>query len=172
MDWRGFMFFLMTVLLSLWFLLSIANQFPSVTLIARNNRSQLIPYWVFFCPIPANSDYHLIYRVLRTGSRVQEWQEITWNQPNPVLSSVWNPELRIQLVLVHSAMSISAWYSAKQASHHVGPLPPYHFLLNMTKARCLGEGDGFVQFAIVEAPSFELQKQPSLLLRSSFHALS
>jgi hypothetical protein len=45
--------------------------------------------------------------------------------------------------------------------------------LSLATARCLNEGDGgFIQFAIVDAPSFTFQKQPSLVLKSGFHALS
>jgi hypothetical protein len=160
------MFFAVTALLCLWFLVSIAHQFPAITRIAEHNGSQLIPYWGFFCSNPPDSDWHLIYRVLGTGGRVRGWKEITCSKPRPFLSSVWNPELRVQNVLVHSAMTVHVTDGA-------GSSPSYAFLLSLATARCLNEGDGgFIQFAVVDAPSFTFQKQPSLVLKSGFHALS
>ena len=83
-------------LASVWFMLSVLNQFKRGRLIARIKRHDvfaLIPTWTFFAPRPGVTDYHVMYRDCSLSGGFSRWQEVRWQRPGP-LRGVWNPSKR------------------------------------------------------------------------------
>lgn len=140
------------VVLIVWYLLSICNQFSLFS--SWFGRvvplSILLPNWRFFAPEPGETDVRIVYRQSKAGS----WS--TWVELNPVERSVtrfmWNPSKFDSKALTDVVCSL-----LESAESVVGKRLmmswSYVLLLHRVSMKCSDETEK-VQFAVVETDGF------------------
>jgi hypothetical protein len=93
------------VLLGIWLLLTICNQFNLrwMRLIRRFDLMMLIPRWSFFAPNPGLSDFHLSVRTFDADGVASPWEEIDGIAQRALRSALWNPDKRVTKAVIEVA---------------------------------------------------------------------
>jgi hypothetical protein len=163
---------IITGALSVWFTLSVLNQFYRGKLIRpllRFDRVGAIPIWTFFAPSPGRTDYHLLYRDVSFENALSPWREIDLHS-RPPLYFLWNPQRRIKKavndLITHFLGRLRPPIgSAKGILIEV----PYIMLLSFV---CAQPRDFMVarrQFAIAQTDGFAARARPRVLYVSWQH---
>lgn len=169
----------LTILLFLWFLLSILNQCGQALprRLARYDPFHLLPRFTFFAPNPGRTDYHLYYRSESIDSTYTPWLEHEPIESRPWYTSIWNPRKRFRKILADIVRSFlltgaeDAEHPDRQRARALLSLP-YLALLNLIVS-LPDEGHRSVarQFAILQSHGFLSDRPPAVLFRSEFHRL-
>jgi hypothetical protein len=105
---------LILALLSVWFVLTIMNQFTNRfgAWVNKINIYGFIPGWTFFAPTPGTLDYRLLYRDVFADGTTGTWQEVDWCCPRLWLDAVWNPKRYATKLVVDSINGLALVFSA------------------------------------------------------------
>ena len=165
--------FVIGILLSVWFVLSIVNQFSPrwFTFIQQFDRLGLLPIWTFFAPNPGQTDYHMIYRNMYADGSCSEWAEVEIPTRNGLVASVWNPDKRIVKAIDDAVAGLIQLMREKGERSEFLLSFSYLFLLNFVSAVNKDNDAASRQFAIVETRGLNRTETPSLLFVSEFHAI-
>ena len=166
-------YFAIGILLSIWFVLSILNQFSFrwFEFIQQFDRLGLLPIWTFFAPNPGQTDYHMIYRNMYADGSCSEWAEVEIPTRNGLVASVWNPDKRIVKAIDDAVAGLIQLMREKGERSEFLLSFSYLFLLNFVSAVNKDNDAGSRQFAIVETRGLNRTEAPSLLFVSEFHAI-
>ena len=167
-----------TVVLAIWFALSVMNQIPAARrfLTGTLNSFNILPSFALFAPDPADVDYHLVYRDHRADGSCGEWLEIVV-APGGATRALWNPTARDCGALLQAVAGLSILSSAVAPRCRNGDLIilvslPYLLVLNLARAAPRTDGAVARQFAIVESTRFGADRTLELGIASPLHALT
>ena len=165
--------FAIGIVLSIWFVLSILNQFSFrwFEFIQQFDRLGLLPIWTFFAPNPGQTDYHMIYRNMYADGSCSEWAEVEIPTRNGLVASVWNPDKRIVKAIDDAVAGLIQLMREKGERSEFLLSFSYLFLLNFVSAVNKDNDAASRQFAIVETRGLNRTETPSLLFVSEFHAI-
>jgi hypothetical protein len=164
---------LVVVLLEVWFVLSIVQQFgPSwFERVREFDIFGLLPLWTFFAPNPGHSDYHLVYRDRAADGTLTAWQELVLAEERDPSAFLWNPQKRSKKVLADVAATLAEYGNLQVSEDALMLSLPYLILLNVVSALEPHESSER-QFALVETFGFRRFEPNRVLLVSDFHTLS
>jgi hypothetical protein len=157
---------------SVWFVLSVLNQFGRGALIRpikRRDSFSLIPVWTFFAPRPGVTDYNLLYRDRGRDGRCGPWHEI---QPVELgwCKGLWNPGKRVRKGITDMCNMLM-----RQATPKIGKRLylqiPYLTLLHHACEQPRNELSLLRQFAIVRTFGFGSSQEPQVVFVSALHRL-
>lgn len=160
--------------LTLWGIATIANQLGRGQRIIRNidPTGLLVPDWRFFAPVPAEHEYHLLYRDQLIGGTETEWREINFGQRRSVLHLVWAPHRRREKGLFDAASELLRAAEEMDDFGVIKLSAAYLALLNVATFYPKHDPEAVrTQFLIIRAAEYEPSVIPDPLLLSDFHRL-
>jgi hypothetical protein len=157
---------------SLWFVLSVLNQFGRGALIRpikRRDALSLIPVWTFFAPRPGVTDYHVLFRDRGRDGRCGPWHEVQPDQSR-WLKGLWNPEKRVRKGTTDVCNMLMRLPIAKLGKK-VYLQVPYLTLLHHVCEEPRTEVSFLRQFAVVRTFGLGSTREPHVVFVSAPHRL-
>jgi hypothetical protein len=151
----------------LWFVLSIAKQFPSLeSRLPGGVLGELLPNWKFFAPEPGTSDFRIVLRRLVSG----EWT--SWTDITPLrrqrIRWLWHPaKFEAKAVLDVVAILLDEWRRSNGQLEAIAISWPYLVLLQYVSG--FADRASQVQFSIVQSRGFDSHRETIPLFASGIH---
>jgi hypothetical protein len=162
-----------TVVLGVWFLLSVLGQFDArvVSRIRSHDHFSLIPRWTFFAPRPGVTDYHLVYQTF-LNDQPGPWREEVLADPRTFVGALWNPQKRNRKALVDSVRAFVRMGRGLEpdALWRLQYTIPYIAVLSYLTDITASEPRTHLRFMILESDGYYAERAPRLLFRSTRHA--
>jgi hypothetical protein len=141
--------------------------------VARTIRSidpaAIIPQWTFFAPIPAVTDYHVLYRDRYTDTTYSEWMEVVLDTRR-CYRSLWNADKRRAKAVFDMIQSMAATVGDSSADE-IKLSVPYILFLQLISKLPRTRPPELTQFLIVESYGHLTDEPPRTLFRSEFHRI-
>src|SRR5262245_58261030 len=112
-------------------------------------RFSLLPYWSFFAPNPARSDYRLMFRDRYVDGQLGLYRTVTLGGRTSWLNAVWNPTKRSQKALNDCVRGL-ARSTVRMPESSLKTTLPYLAILNHVTALRRTAASEATQFVIVE----------------------
>jgi hypothetical protein len=165
------------VVLSIWFVLTVANQVHQARrrLNGTLNSFGVLPSLGLFAPEPRDVDYHLVWRDRRADGTYGAWSEIVV-EPGGAARAIWNPTSRevgalLQIVAALSILNSAVVPACRNAERIVLVSLPYLILLNVALAQPRAADAVARQFAVLETTGFGAARTVELGISSPLHPL-
>lgn len=169
------MVIVVSITFSLWFILTVLNQFgwSWFVRLLKFDFLHILPVWTFFAPNPGVRDNHVVYRDYCPATQsYSDWSEVLFERKRHFFSFLWSPEKRRKKLLadVVSAL-IQLRDIQKDDPRLVVVSGPYLILLNLV-LRFDGTKSDQRQFAIVETQGFITDTNiPNVVMISERHEI-
>ena len=167
----------LAVVLSMWFLLSVANQVPALRRVFNGtlNSFCLLPALGLFAPEPSDVDYHLAWRDRMSDGTIGTWHEIAF-EPAGWWRAGWNPNGRYGAAILQLVSALSILDGAVAPTYRNGERIlllslPYLVLLNVVVGQPRDRDSVARQFMIVETTGFGADRKVAVGISSPFHPL-
>jgi hypothetical protein len=162
---------IIALLLAVWFLASVLNQFGFrwFEAVRAYDYLGLLAEWKFFDRESGQTDYRLLYRERDTDGRLSGWREIPITERRRAFHCLWNPQKRSVKVLTDVASALLGSDLRHQRSVLLSL--PYLLLLQTVSSYEIGETPVQRQFMIAKALGRRSPVPPQVLFRSEFHAI-
>lgn len=105
---------LLSALLGLWFLATIAKHIPERWLplgwrgyLKGGLASLLLPSWNFFAPRPGVYSYHVLYRDRSRDGEMSDWREVNLDRSRAWWCVLWNPAKTVKKAIVDIVLELS-----------------------------------------------------------------
>lgn len=150
-----------------WTVLCLFVLFPKLrNSIRQHDLFMLIPEWRFFAPMPAQGDFHLLYRDRFHDGGLTYWTEVQPQTKRRRWNIVWNPGKRERKALFdaineltsHGPKAIEGSFAYLTLLNHVSTIPR-------------SASPEYTQFLLMTSYGRDPEREPDVVLISGFHAL-
>lgn len=163
---------MVTVILIIWFILSILNQFHRGRWIRRVKRYDvlgIIPVWTFFAPNPGRTDYYLLYRDFSSDGTISPWHEIDVHSKRR-FRAIWSSSRRVGKAIGDLHRILLRPRSKDDPYNKSRLIEVYYILLlNFILKQPRDFRAEKRQFMIAETKGFDFRSDPQILLISHPH---
>ena len=161
---------LSTLLLAIWFALSVLRYVPRIgAIVDRYDRVFLVPHWTFFAPNPNRADYYLYVRV-SSGSELSPWHELHLGPGRAWYAAAWNPGRRTRKALIDLCQALGQL--RHRTREDILLSLPYLLLLTVVSAHVARAPGNLCQFAVVTVVPSVVPDDPNLYFISDIHSIA
>jgi hypothetical protein len=167
MTWLEVLVFLLYIG---WLLISLLAQGRSSDVRILNKKLRkwdvfnVIPNYKFFCPKPAQLDYHLFFHFKRQDGSWDNWTELDIRKRHPFWCFIWNPHKRGRKVLVKFVKSVREKH--KREKGHL-----YYMMLNSLRNYVTDPEGTVAQFKVISRQDLLPSSEDVVVYISEVHKI-
>lgn len=172
------MFIVVIIFYSLWFILTIMNQFKNAAYrkyILKIDIFRVLPLWTFFAPNPGVSDYNLLYRIKTVDGTILPFINIVLRSNKTISNAIWNPSKRGQKALNDFVQEIRRMVKKdgviEENQHLLKITIPYIAIIHYCSHINQNSINDSIQFTIIESFGYTDRFEPRLVFNSDFHSI-
>jgi hypothetical protein len=159
------------VILASWAAATVALQLPWVRPRLRSSGfSILIPEYRFFAPVPAQGDFHLVFRDTYADGTVGRWTEVCRLQPRHFTDALFNPYKRERKAFFDCVISLSDYRPTEPKLLAVST--PYLLMLNYVRGLPRTLAVTHIEFGIVHSGGWCSPRSTDVVFVSGRHRRS
>ncbi|MDX2935443.1 hypothetical protein [Streptomyces ipomoeae] len=154
-------------------LLTLAGQHPhhDFNRVRARDHFSLLPNWRFFAPIPAQHDYHFLYRTVDAEGTASNWHDASGIVDRKPMHLFWFPTRRADKSVFDACQEILP--RLEQGFADAARTPGYRLITEHVRTRIAAEGEssrkvrGF-QFALASGTGYDTRQGPQLMFVSPY----